>query len=265
MDFYKLSQETIDLSEKMGPRQQQLLFDSNYYSEDVSLPGRDLVGFSEESEDSAGILYFIDKGKGSYCIRGIPCESFNNESDQQQFVNQNKHFEKADDLLFFPCPRIESAQMICDQIMNRRYPFIEESLCNISDPGPGWWLDHTENSISVYFKLMGNKGRPLENVGPIGDPEVAKVRWVQAASFFRSVFSDVEFSQSEKGLFLKLNNENKILGRSYFEDLISLFSEGENNFSFADFQMSLQAQTLHLYLSEIALTRKFWIHVSSLI
>ena len=93
MDFYKLSQETIDLSEKMGPRQQQLLFDSNYYSEDISLIGKELNECEEETEDSSGIFYFFDKGKGSYCIRGIPCESFKNESDQQQLVNQNKHFE----------------------------------------------------------------------------------------------------------------------------------------------------------------------------
>ena len=37
MDLSQLSKETMELSEQIGSKQMQLLFDENYFCEDISL------------------------------------------------------------------------------------------------------------------------------------------------------------------------------------------------------------------------------------
>ena len=70
-------------------------------------------------------------------MRGVPVENFNEEKKRiDELIQANSQLRKIKDgkLEFFPCESFELAQVICDTMMNRRFPFEEDSLCNISDP-----------------------------------------------------------------------------------------------------------------------------------
>ena len=51
MDFSQLSKETLELSEQIGAKQMQLLFDENYFCEEISLES------SPTEEVSSGLVW----------------------------------------------------------------------------------------------------------------------------------------------------------------------------------------------------------------
>lgn len=260
MDFSQLSKETMELSEQIGKKQLQLLFDENYFCREISL--------SKESskqtlrEIGPGVGFFLDKGTGSFCLRGEALTSHTLIENQKELEKLNGHFKKTDQIHWFSCESYGQAQIIVDQMMNRRFPYQHEVICNISDPGGNWWLEESENRFTIYFKSMG-RASELKNIGPLGDPEVAKYRWGKASDIFNSSGINVELETNEHSLVMKTPSGQK---KSKLEkSILNLFIKGENALIRDDYSGSMEDLSLFLYLNEIAQIRKFWLSVEELL
>ena len=264
MDFSKLSEETMAISQKIGDKQRQLLFDQNFFSDDCSIESV----IHDEVTPEAGIYFGIDTSLGSFCLRGVPIENFNEEKKRiDELIQANSQLRKIKDgkLEFFPCESFELAQVICDTMMNRRFPFEEDSLCNISDPGPSWWLERGDRHLRIYFKSMGKSKDVKEKIGPIGDTEVTKKRWEQVTETLMSVYPGLNCEVSENGVFLAISS-HEAPETSFLNHLSDFIIDGEVNKSlFQNLPKNYNSKIFKLYLTELAACRKFWIKVESLI
>ena len=149
-------------------------------------------------------------------------------------------------------------------MMNRRFPFEDEAICNISDPGATWWLYKQDGKISVFFKSMGRK-EEFEKLGPLGDGEVAKYRWSKMAAYFKDLGINTAVEIEDNFLSVQFLDPTESSEKDYFSKILSLFTEGKNTFNCDNFSLNLDQKTLHLYLSELAAIRKLWILVERLI
>ena len=272
MDLSQLSKETMELSEQIGSKQMQLLFDENYFCEDISLeePKNNIleqgnkakVLTATDSSEGPGVAFFIDKSTGSFCLRGSAFSSSEVLKDREVLEAQNHRFHRADEVYWFSCGSFSKAQVIVDQMMNRRFPFEDRSICNISDPGASWWYHKESDGLKIYFKSLGRRDE-FKKIGPLGDSEIAKFRWEKASSFFSSFQDGISLISEDNCISIKTDkNSNSDIIVESFE---KLFNFGENNFNEEDFSKKLEHKTLFLYLSELASIRKFWLMVEQIL
>ncbi len=149
-----------------------------------------------------------------------------------------------------------------EQIINRRFPHQEDSLCNISDPGFSWWMDVSGSGgrFEIFFKSHGiNRADKYIQLGPIGDGGVAALRMNQARTLLRSSFPISEFSCDDKS-FSVASQKPDHLGFISFKNI---FLEGINNTDTENFPDNSMGRTLYYYFHELAIVRKFWIEVKT--
>ena len=73
-------------------------------------------------------------------MRGTALSDPDLVNDLESLEKLNHRFAKAEKVHWFECESYSQAQIIVDQMMNRRFPYEDEAICNISDPGATWWL-----------------------------------------------------------------------------------------------------------------------------
>jgi hypothetical protein len=208
-----------------------------------------------------GLIYRIDDGGSTFCIRAIATtnidEEFNHINKSVLKITEDFSLEN---LCFFELPTVEQAEAVIEQLCNRRFPKLEDSLCNISDPGFSWWMDQQADRFEIFFRSHGiNRAQKYIQLGPIGDQKVALLRMGQVQSLLRSSFPMSEFSNSNKGFAVgTLKPEH--LGFKSFRDI---FLKGENHTSMDNFPDNGLGRTLYFYFHELAAIRKFWIEVQT--
>ena len=208
-----------------------------------------------------GVIYRIDEGNNTFCIRAIATSNI-----EEEFHHLNFKMFKLEDaasislINFYETPTVEQAQAVIDQISNRRFPKQEDLLCNISDPGFSWWMDVEYDRFEVFFRSHGiNRMEKYIQLGPIGDQKMAALRMGQVQTLLRSSFPVSEFSSTEKGFAIgTLKPEH--LGFKSFRDV---FVKGENFTNFENFPDNTLGRTLYFYFHELASIRRFWIEVQS--
>lgn len=223
---------------------------------------------SESVEPSAphspGVIYRIDRGANTFCIRGfstdnisLQLKALNHEPNKLMLLKANS---AEDQICFFATKTYEVAEMIKDQIINRRFPLQEDAVCNISDPGYSWWMDITPGRFEIFFKSHAiNREEKFLKLGPIGDAKIAMIRLNQAHALLRSSFPLSEYSCSEKSLVVASLKPD----HSSFISFQNIFSKGENLTGPENFPDNTIGRTLYCYFLEIATLRKFWIEVES--
>ena len=269
MDFSKLSEETMALSAQMGPRQQKLLFDQEFYEDELTLEQDDLeledVRNEQEPGSSTpgpGIAFFVDIGSGSFCVRGLPV--IENNLAKPELVSLNKHFEKASHIHFFPCESIEVAEVITEQMINRRYPLQDNGLVNISDPGATWLMKYDDTSFCLYFKSMSFGDKGLENIGAIGDPQVFRFWWSKIAKLFKPEFQ-IELHEDEKGCYQNLKDESTQSEREYFQTMLKILLLGEFNYINGFFHNKFEEENINTFFNELSHSRRFWLKIEELL
>jgi hypothetical protein len=208
-----------------------------------------------------GVIYRILDGGNTFSIRAIAVNNID-----QEFKNLNRQALKIDNdfpidkLSYFELPTIEQAEAVIEQLCNRRFPKLEDSLCNISDPGFSWWMDVQSDRFEIFYRSHGiNRADKYIQLGPIGDQKVMGLRMEQIHSLLRSSFPLGEFSNTNKGLAIgTLKPEH--LGFKSFRDI---FLKGENHTTLENFPESGLGRTLYFFFHELAAIRKFWIEVQT--
>lgn len=238
----------------------------------------EIVGMREEIEEvnefpaEPGLLYHLQKTTSLFVVRTLV--SKNIRDDYNKILANPENYPSlrlleggADDvakkLRFFILESHLQAEIIHDQIGNRRFPVNEEIMCNLSDPGFSWWLTKKANGFQISFNLSVNDVEETVKLGPVGDQQLA----------LRS-FQQMESLMQEAGLVLNIQNEvNRVQfndGEEFLlEELKDLFEFGViseemiNLFKLLARRTSdhSQLETLWLYFQEIAAMRRFWIQV----
>ncbi len=231
----------------------------------------------EKFPEATGILYKIDNGINTFCVRGFSSANLKQSALELVLANCPKRSilklqtdegleESLEKVHFFQTKNLELADAIKEQVINRRFPHLEDSLCNISDPGFSWWMNVNPNShacggkFEIFFRSHGiNRAEKYIQLGPIGDASMAALRMNQACTLLRSSFPVSEFSCDDKSFSLASTKAD----HSGFISFKNIFLEGSNQTVEENFPDNNMGRTLFYYFHELAVVRKFWIEVKS--
>ncbi|MBY0414454.1 MAG: hypothetical protein K2Q18_09825 [Bdellovibrionales bacterium] len=220
---------------------------------------------------SPGIIYRIDSGPSTFCVRGYTTSNIQDAFFELQDQSSSKrpilklgHTEDTTHVKFFETKTFELAEAVREQIINRRFPHQEDAVCNISDPGFSWWMDVSAEAghgrFEIFFKSHGiNRADKYIQLGPIGDGGVAALRMNQARTLLRSSFPISEYSCDDKSFSVASQKPDHLS----FISFKNIFLEGINNTELENFPDNSMGRTLYYYFHELAMVRKFWIEVKA--
>jgi hypothetical protein len=258
LSFEALAKETMEMS------QSQRVQDFSFTDETSELID---IGEIEEAPapEGPGLIYKIEKGISTFCVRGIACqdikEIFDELTDGEKSHAKKLKLETEEDIAsikFYSTESAELAEQISEELINRRFPIEEDILCNLSDPGFSWWLDVGEDHFQVFFKSHGiHRAEDYIRLGPLGDRTIACSRMLKAEAIFRSAFPVGEFVSSDKGFAISTTDPTNI----HFQTLKNFFLTGENNTTDSTFPPSIEGRTLFYYFKEVASIRHFWLTI----
>lgn len=250
-------------------------FHENYgQAEDTEAPF--MVPADEEEEtlfpEGPGILYHVQKSKSVFVIRTMVSQNI--REDYQQIIERPEDYpslrlleggaeDLATKLKFFIVENPFQAEIIHDQLHNRRFPIDEEMMCNLSDPGFSWWLTKKAKGFQLAFTMSVAADENTVKLGPLGDRELA-VRNFQ-------VLEDLITSA---GIGMNIQNEtNRVqftdCEEFILEELKDVFEFGVVTQTLTDIFKILSKQvidkgpleTTWFYLQELAAMRRFWIQI----
>lgn len=213
---------------------------------------------------TAGVIYHVQKSTSIFVIRTFVSENIREDffkiAESPEDYPSLRLLEGANQeiegrLKFFIVDNLFQAEIIHDQINNRRFPIHEELICNISDPGFSWWLTKKEKGFQLAFTMSVASEEDTIKLGPMGDRELA-IRNFQT-------FEDLV---TKAGLEMNIQNE---INRVQFtdcdpflqEELKDIFEFGVITDSMQELFRSLGNMTTWLYFQELAAVRRFWIQI----
>lgn len=228
----------------------------------------------EESElpTGPGLLYHIQRSSSIFVIRTFV--STNVHDDYLRVLEKPEDFPSlrlieegvdniAAKLRFFLVDESGQAEIIHDQLNNRRFPVNEEVLCNLSDPGFSWWLTSKGKGFQLSFTLSVSGSAETMKLGALGDRELA----LKNFQLLEGIFTDA-------GLTLEMHNEvNRVQftgGEEFLlEELKDIFEYGVLSESMGDLFKIIAKKVKDIsilemtwfYLQEVAAIRRFWIQV----
>ncbi len=204
-------------------------FQENYQKEEASAakPDSGLVHPGLPTEPR--VLYHIQKSTSVFVIRTLV--SRNIREDYLKIIEAPEDYpslrlvegqeeEIENRLRFFVVENEYQAEVIHDQLNNRRFPINEEMMCNISDPGFSWWMTQKEGMLQVAFNLSSFLDEGTTKLGPLGDRELAVKNFMQFGSLLM-----------KSGLPLSIQNEaNRVVfeeeERLLVQDIQDIFEVG---------------------------------------
>ena len=168
------------------------------YSQEVVVP----EAVKEVPQDSdleipsgAGVIYHVQKSVSVFVIRTMVSQNI--REDYLQILERPEDYpslrlieggtaEVADKLKFFLVENPSQAEIIHDQLHNRRFPMNEEMMCNLSDPGFSWWLTKKSQGFQLAFTMSVASDENTIKLGPLGDRELALKNFQQLEALVTS-------------------------------------------------------------------------------
>jgi hypothetical protein len=222
--------------------------------------------------DEAGVIYHIQKATSVFVIRTLVSENI--RTDYLNILERPEDYpslrlleqgssEVSDRLKFFPVENLSQAEIIHDQLHNRRFPINEEMMCNLSDPGFSWWLTKKAKGFQLAFTMSVASDSNTVKLGPLGDKELALRNFQALESLVSSAGIDMNI-QNETNRVQFTDCEEFIL-----EELKDVFEFGVVTTTLTDLfkildkkiKKNSSLQSCWFYLQELAAMRRFWIQV----
>lgn len=238
------------------------------YSEVAPLPP---MNADESLPSEPGLIYHVQQTASVFVIRTLVSKDI--KADFQKICERPEDYPSlrlvnlenclpAEKLKIFPI-EFTSAEVIHDQLNNRRFPMDEETMCNLSDPGFSWWLAKKDHSFQIAFSHSVSATEGVVRLGPLGDQQMAVKN-----------FQILQDLMSRAGLELNVQNE---MSRVEFgegeeillEELQDLFEFGVVSDGLIDIFRMIACkavdksiiETSWFYLQELAAMRRFWIQI----
>lgn len=268
-EFDFLAQETARLAETMSDSEFEREFFLNPTEQSQSEIEDDVNEVEETSEaqlvdypNAPGLVYNICRSGNTFSLRGLTTTSIEDSFDSltmgdKSILRSLKLSEdELDDVRFEEFESVEQAEIVYDQLFNKRFPLEEDILCNIGDPGFSWWYGKSEDGFRINFKShkLTGSGERLR-LGPIGDVVVACLRLNRLKDHFKFHIPISEIVISEKQFVLKSSDTTHPI----LKELMDLFEKGE-----IEEESALLCElglTEKLYLRELAAVRRFWLKI----
>jgi hypothetical protein len=228
----------------------------------------DALEFPEEP----GILYHVQKSKSVFVIRTIVskniCEDMklilkHPEDYPSLRLLDGGAYDLMKKLRFFIVENMFQAEIIHDQLHNRRFPIDEEMMCNLSDPGFSWWLTKKSQGLQIAFTMSVASDEHTVKLGPLGDRKLAVRN-----------FQMLEELITSAGIEMNIQNEtNRVqftdCEEFFLEELKDVFEFGVITQTLTDVFKLLSRkvkdkamlETTWFYLQELAAMRRFWIQI----
>lgn len=225
-----------------------------------------------EIPEEAGVIYHVQKSVSIFVIRTMV--SHNIREDYLKILERPEDYpslrfteggmtEVADKLKFFLVENPSQAEIIHDQLHNRRFPINEEMMCNLSDPGFSWWLTKKSNGFQLAFTMSVANNENTIKLGPLGDRELALKNFQQLETLVTSAgiemniqneMNRVQFTDCEEFILEELKDvfEFGVMTQT-LNDLFKIINSKIKNDS--------TLQTTWFYLQELAAMRRFWIQI----
>ena len=248
-------------------------FQENYSTESDS---QKLIFFKNESDteypEGPGVIYHVQKTSSVFVIRTFA--SLNIKENYLKIIERPEDYpslrlleagseDLQDKLKFFLVENSSHAEIIHDQLHNRRFPIHEELMCNLSDPGFSWWLTKKKTGFQLAFTMSVANDENTVKLGPLGDRELAVKNFQQLESLvtaagiemnIQNEMNRVQFTDCEQFILEELKDvfEFGVMTQT-LGDLFKIISKAT--------KMDLPIQTTWFYLQEVAAMRRFWIQI----
>lgn len=250
-------------------------FHENFATDEVVKSELPMMSDDEEAfsfPEGPGVIYHVQKSTSVFVIRTMVSENIRN--DYKKILETPEDYpslrllEGGDQdisgkLKFFPVENPSQAEIIHDQLHNRRFPINEEMMCNLSDPGFSWWLTKKARGFQLAFTMSVASDENTTKLGPLGDRELA----------LRN-FQTFEELVTSAGIEMNIQNEtNRVqftdCEEFILEELKDVFEFGVITQTLSDIFKILSKkisddstlQTTWFYLQELAAMRRFWIQI----
>lgn len=225
-----------------------------------------------EIPEEAGVIYHVQKSVSVFVIRTMVSQNI--REDYLKILERPEDYpslrlieggelDVTDKLKFFLVENPSQAEIIHDQLHNRRFPINEEMMCNLSDPGFSWWLTKKNQGFQLAFTMSVASDENTIKLGPLGDRELALKN-----------FQQLEALVSSAGIEMNIQNETNRVQFTDCEEFI--LEELKDVFEFGVMTQTLKdifkiinrkikndstLQTTWFYLQELAAMRRFWIQI----
>lgn len=263
IDYDRMSAETLSLAEDLQKKGN----DQTPIEEFKTLPLEEERHAGEQVE-GAGLIYHIDFQGRTFSIRGIAVPDLKESYAQalqgcQEILTplrMQQEFQTVD-IKVFRTPTCATAEILADQLFNRRFPLHEDSYFNVSDPGPGLWLvDRDLPEFCLHFKRVFHQDLTTHSLGPIIDPQVACRRFLELPETLVSWPKELEIKIDEKALILQSHSRSELV-HSIFEKLREIFCDARMTWKRSDFKKTAAGQTSYFFFLEMAYTRGLWMDI----
>jgi hypothetical protein len=246
-------------------------FHQNFQNEEIIEKVPEVETLHPGLPTDPGILYHIQKSPSVFVIRTLVSQNIRedylkimeNPEDYPSLRLVEGTEELESKLRFFMVENPYQAEVIHDQLNNRRFPVNEEMMCNISDPGFSWWMTSKAGSLQVAFNLSSFLEDGTVKLGPLGDRELALKSFLQFGELL-----------SRSGLPVSVQNEaNRVIfeeeEKLLIEDIQDLFEMGVIGSGMTELFKLLakkspqdgSLEALWYYFQELASIRRFWIQI----
>jgi hypothetical protein len=219
-----------------------------------------------------GLIYHIQKTASIFVIRTLVSRSIREDFERilaapEDYPSlrllEGRDGELGGQLKFFMVDNPSEAEIIHDQLHNRRFPIFEELLCNLSDPGFSWWLTTKDTGFQIAFTMSVAASDQTVKLGPLGDRELDL-----------RIFQRFAELVNRAGIEMNIQNEvNRVQFNDceefIIEELKDVYEFGVITQTFKDIFKILARKTYDstcleetwYYLLELAAVRRFWIQV----
>ncbi len=249
-DISKLVNETFDESQSLN----------------TSLKAKDLRAFfSPDIEEVAsqfpnkpGVIFRLEQNSFTFVIRGFATTDILKDmteidSRPELYPSLKLIGNEENSLMFYETPTLEMANIVKKTFCNNRFPINEEHIFNVSDPGMSWWVNTSEDSFNLYFKLIGAPSEMnLTKIGPLGDSRVVASCFGKLRPYLENIFSVSLFSSSESSVHIKTDEQSDL-----FEEFKEIFNADGPMTDFWQYLETLELGKKESDRKEYELSRKF--------
>jgi hypothetical protein len=244
-------------------------FQQNYLAVPEDVAVAEEKESSEELPAAPGILYHLQRSSSVFVIRTLVSENI--RESFQKVIERPEDYpslrltqeEGTSKLRYFVSEDLSQAEIIHDQLNNRRFPVYEEYMCNLSDPGFSWWLSKKEGLFQVSFNMAVNGAHGTVKLGPLGDQQLAGKTFLMLSQLLQDAGLEFEI-QNEQSRLQFTQGESVLMEE--FQDLFEFGVVGDtitNLFKFLARKVNnnTDLETMWYYLQELSHVRRFWIQV----
>ncbi|HAZ12815.1 MAG: hypothetical protein A2X86_04080 [Bdellovibrionales bacterium GWA2_49_15] len=262
INFDQMSAETLSLAQNLQSANIQ-----SPLEEFKALPLEAECHVGEQVEGS-GLLYHIDFQGQTFSIRGIAvhdlkvsyAQALQGSQEILAPLRMQQDFQSVE-IKTFRTPTHATAEILADQLFNRRFPLHEDSYFNVSDPGPGLWLvDRGLPEFCLHFKRVFHQDLATHSLGPIIDPQVAARRFLELPETLAIWPKELVLKIDEKALILQSACGDSCI-QSILEKLREIFCHARMTWKRSDFKNTAAGQTSYFFFLEMAFTRGLWMDI----